>query len=160
MNVEQAYIKSFEIGRVVEIVKARLNGSLKDVHIDMQMEVPNSYDVILADDAKRKIAISSPKDGWIAIIESKEVNDYAMLLQLSKELQTDVFAVVQSDITGEWGFVEMNEGKVMKSYFSEEDDDIEELLETKLRNKKISTPLYMFREVVRERGNGWEIVQK
>lgn len=158
MNVEQAYIKSSEKERVIEIVKKRLNGDLKDIHLNSQIDVPDSYETIIANDIKRKIAISSSINGWITIIESKEVNDYAMLLKISKELQTEVLAVIQSDITGTWGFVEMFKGKIVKSYFSEEDDEIEVLLERKLKQKEICKPLYMFREVVEQRGNGWNIV--
>lgn len=159
MNIELAFIKSVENGRIVERVNERLNGSLRSIRLCSQMEVPDSYDAILASDKKRKVAISSSKKGWIAIIESKEVNDYTMLLQLSKEFQTEVLAIIQSDVAGTWGYVEMFEGKVVKSHFSEEDDEIEDLLDDKMNEKGIDIPLYMFREVVREKGNGWDIVQ-
>ena len=160
MNVEQAYIKSIDFESIIRIVEERLNGALKELHLYSKMEVPDSYDTILADDIKRKVAVSAPQNGWMTIIESKEVNDYTMLCQISKELQTEVLAVVQSDITGSWGFVEFSNGEVINSYFSEEDDNIEDLLEKKLNEKDILGPLYMFREVVREKGNGWNIVQK
>lgn len=160
MNIEQAFVKCDEMEKVVGIIRERLSGRLKDIYLYDPIDVPDSYDTILANDIKRKIAVSSSKGGWTAIIESKEVNDYAMLMQLSKELQTEVLAVFQYDVTGAWGYVEMVEGKVMESYFSEEDDEIEDLLDSKLNQKKICQPLYMFREVVRERGNGWDIVQR
>lgn len=162
MNIEQAFVKCTEMKSVVEIVNERLNGRLKDIYLTDPMDVPDSYDDVLANDAKRKMAVSSSKGGWIAIIESKEVNDYAMLMQLSKELQTEVFSVFQYDTAGAWGYVEMFAGKVIESYFSEEDDEIEDLLDSKLKQKKICHPypFYMFREVVRERGNGWDIVQR
>ena len=70
MNIEQAFIKSAETERVVEVVKERLNGRLRDIRLCYQM--------------------------------------------------------------------------AMQRYLNE---------------KKIYQPLYIFREVVRERGNGWEIVQ-
>lgn len=159
MNVEQAYIKSIEKERIIEIAKERLNGDLRDMRLCKQVGIPDSYEACLANNLKRKIAISSPKKGWITIIEAKEVNDYAMLLYISKELQTEVLAVLQSDAVGAWGYVEMLSGEVVKSYFSEEDDDIEELLDEKMKEKEIAEPLYMFREVVREKENGWEIVQ-
>ena len=119
----------------------------------------DSYDAILANEVKRKVAISSPRNGWIAIIESKEVNDYAMLLQLSKKFQTEVLAILQSDVAGAWGYVEMFKGKVIKNYFSEEDDEIEDLIDEKMNEKGIDIPIYMFREVIREKGEGWDIVQ-
>lgn len=159
MNVELAYIKSAETEKIIKIVEERLNGNLKNISLSNRIEVPDSYGLILANDVKRKIAISSSKTGWITIIESKEVNDYALLLQLSKELRTEVVAIIQSDIAGAWGFVEMSEGNMRSSYFSEEDDDIEDLIKRKLSEKTIFEPLYMFREVVREKGNGWNIVQ-
>ncbi len=160
MNIEQAFIKSIEVRKVVDIVQERLNGGLNDICYSNLMDVPDSYDEILANDTKRKIAVSSQINGWISIIESKEVNDYAMLLQLSELLHAEVFAVVQSDIIGAWGYVEMFEGQIVKSYFSEEDDEIEDLLDHKLKQKEILQPIYMFREVARERGNGWSIVQR
>ena len=159
MNIELAFIKSVENGRIVERVNERLNGSLRDIRFCSQMDVPNSYDAILANDVKRKVAISSSRNGWIAIIESKEVNDYAMLLQLSKEFQTEVLAILQSDVTGAWGYVEMLEGKIIKNYFSENDDEIEDLINEKMNEKRIDIPLYMFREVIGEKGKGWDIVQ-
>lgn len=159
MNIEQAFIKSVKVERVVELVRERLSGSLKDIRLRNQMSVPDSYEIILANEAKRKVAISYSCEGWISIIESKEVNDYAMLVELSRDLKTEVFAVLQSDIIGAWGYVEISEGEIIKSYFSEENDEIEDLLDDKLRQKRIRMPLYMFREVVKERGNGWNIAQ-
>lgn len=129
----------------------------KDICLNNQIGELDSYNVFLANDIKRKIAISSPQKGWITIIESKEINDYTLLLQISKELQTEVLTIIQSDAVGAWGFVEILEGKVVKSYFSEDDDEIEDLLSRKLKEKGIGEHLYMFRKVVRERD--WDVVQ-
>lgn len=73
MNIELAFIKSIEKERIVEIVNERLNGSLKNIRLCCQMDVPDSYESILVNDVKRKVAISSSKEGWIVIIESKEL---------------------------------------------------------------------------------------
>ena len=160
MNVEEAFIKSNEIDRAIEIVEERLKGNLSGILSCSQIGVPDSYNTILAKDDKRKVALSAPQNGWITIIESKEVNDYAMLLHMSKELQTEVLAVIQYDIAGAWGYVEISQGVVLNSYFSEDDDDIEDLLASKLEEKSIFVePLYMFREVVREKEKPWNIVQ-
>lgn len=159
MNVEQAYIKSTEDERVAEIARKRLNGEIKDICLNDQIGELDSYNVFLANDMKRKIAISSPKKGWITVIESKEINDYTLLLQISKDLQTEVLAIMQSDAAGAWGFVEILEGEVVKNYFSYDDDEIEDLLSRKLEEKEIMESIHMFREVVKERGKGWEIVQ-
>lgn len=158
MNVEQAFVKSIDNRRVVEIVNERLNGNLKDICLSGQLDVPDSYSEILANNVNRKVAISDSENGWIALIESKEVNDYAMLLQLSKELETEVLAVIQCDVIGAWGYVEILKGEVIESYFSEEDDAIEDLLKSKLDEKDICLPIYMFREMIGKRGKGWECV--
>ena len=54
---------------------------------------------------------------------------------------------------------DMFKGKVIKNYFSEEDDEIEDLIDEKMNEKGIDIPIYMFREVIREKGEGWDIVQ-
>lgn len=156
MNIEQAFIKHSEQEKVVEIVEERLNGKLKDEHF-LVMEIPDSYDTILANDSKRKVAVSPSDNGWITVIESKEVNDYIMLI--SKKLNTEIVAIVQSDAVGAWGYVEIKNGQVNKSYFSEDDEDIENLMEQKLQEKSIANILYMFREVVRKKDSGWKIIQ-
>lgn len=76
-----------------------------------------------------------------------------------KKFQTEVLAILQSDVAGAWGYVEMFKGKVIKNYFSEEDDEIEDLIDEKMNEKGIDIPIYMFREVIREKGEGWDIVQ-
>jgi len=158
MNIEQAFIKHSEQEKVVEIVEERLNGKLKDEHFFV-MEIPDSYDAILANNKKRKVAVSPSDNGWITVIESKEVNDYTMLMLISKELNTEVVAITQSDVVGAWGYVEINNGQVNRSYFSEDDEDIENLMEQKLKEKNIANILYMFREVVRKKDSGWKIIQ-
>lgn len=157
MNVENAYIKSDEIGKVIAIVEARLNNRLEGFCCNNQIEVPDSYDSILAHECKRKVAISDPQDGCITLIESKEVNDYGMLIVMSRQLQTEILAVIQSDVIGAWGFVEIFGGKVVNSYYSEADDGVEELLKNKMSEKKIHQSLFYFREVVKEKG--WNILQ-
>ena len=66
-------------------------------------------------------------------------------------------SVSNTSIRCSWcmGYVEMFKGKVIKNYFSEEDDEIEDLID----EKGIDIPIYMFREVIREKGEGWDIVQ-
>lgn len=159
MNVEQAFIKYDEQQKVIDIVEERLNGSFKGEHFGLKSDIPDSYESILANDMKRKVSISSSEDGWITVLESNEVNDYTLLIQISQLLQTDVIAVVQADTVGEWGYVEISNGVVINSYFSEDDDDIELLINKKLCEKNISSRLYLFREVVKFNHLGWKIIQ-
>lgn len=157
MNVEQAYIKYNDTEKVITIVKQRLGGKLPNIALDEHLSDFDSYNTILAGNLKRKVALSVSKNGWITMIESKEVNDNALLLYISKELNTDVLSVVQSDITGTWGVVEMSKGSVISSYLSEEDDEIEGLIIGKLEEHSIDEPLHMFREVVKN--VDWTIIQ-
>lgn len=160
MNIEQAYIKSEKVEQVTRIVERRLNGDLQDVRLSEQIKIPDSYEVFLANNEKRKIAISNSRNCWITIVESKEVNDYAMLLKISEELMTDVLAIAQYDSIGAWGYVEMKSGKVIKSYYSEEDDNIEDSIEQKKGKMRISESMYLFKDVVCKRDGGWNVIQK
>lgn len=160
MNVEQAYIRSTQKEEIVKILKLRLNSISEGDDIQIDVGLPSSYDAIIAKDSKRKIAVSNPINGWISILESKEVNDYNVLLQLSKSLKVEVLALVFSDVIGAWGFAEFIDGKVVASYFSEEDDEIEDVIANKLDEKGIDIPMYMFREVVGKKVEGWSIIKK
>lgn len=159
MDIEIAFIKCSKEKMVVDIVDDRLNGPIKDLQNYFEIEVPDSYDTILKNDNKRKIAISNNINGWITLIESKEVNDYVLLMKISEEINTEVFAIVQSDIIGAWGYVDFNKGKVVDSYFSEDDEDIELLIESKMKERNIDNDICMFREVVLKKDSGWEIIQ-
>lgn len=160
MNIEQAFVKTDNISKVKDVVKKRLNSNPDTSGLQPDVGLPSSYDAILAKEQKRKIAISELKDEWVSILESKEVNDYKMLLEISKELNCEVIVIVISDVTGEWGFSELCSGTVLNSYFSEDDDDIEGLIGSKLRDKKIKLPLCMFREVASRKIAGWSIITK
>ena len=81
-----------------------------------------------------------------------------MLMMISEELHAEVIAIIQSDVTGSWGFIEIANGKIQNTYFSEEDDEIEDLIEKKLDEKGINQRICMFREVVRDKK--WVVVTK
>lgn len=95
MNIEVAYVRKNNNESISEIIERRLCGVLEDPRIPDGVDIPDSYEVFLANNEKRKVAVSAPVNGWITVIESKEVNDYAMLFEISKELQTEVIAIVQ-----------------------------------------------------------------
>ena len=156
MNVEQSYVKTNKRESIVQIVERRLNTDPEDIELGMELDFLNSYKSILATDKKRKVAISNISNGWLSILESKEVNDYYMLMMISEELHTEVIAIIQSDVTGSWGFIEIANGKIQNTYFSEEDDEIEDLIEKKLDEKGINQRICMFREVVRDKK--WAVV--
>ena len=114
----------------------------------------------MKNDNKRKIAISPEKDGWITIIESKEVNDYTMLIKISKETESKVVAIQQYDSVGAWGYVLINKGEIVDSYFSEEDYDYENMIFEKMKTEGINNVLLLFREAIQMKDRNWIFVKK
>lgn len=160
MNIEQAFIHFDNPNIVKSIVERRLNGDLKELKYNYNTELNDSYDVFLKNDNKRKIAISPEKDGWITIIESKEVNDYTMLIEISKETESEVVAIQQYDSVGAWGYVLINKGEIVDSYFSEDDYDYENMIFDKMKTKGINNVLLLFREVIQLKDENWMFVKK
>lgn len=160
MNIEQAFINFDNPNIVKSIVERRLNGDLKELKYNYNIELNDSYDVFLKNDNKRKIAISPEKDGWITIIESKEVNDYTMLIEISKETESEVVAIQQYDSVGAWGYVLINKGEMVDSYFSEDDYDYENMIFDKMKTKGINNVLLLFREVIQMKDENWMFVKK
>ncbi|WP_028235185.1 hypothetical protein [Pseudobutyrivibrio sp. MD2005] len=160
MNIEQAFIHFDNPSIVKSIVERRLNGDLKELRYNYNTELNDSYDVFLKNDNKRKIAISPEKDGWITIIESKEVNDYTMLIEISKETESEVVAIQQYDSVGAWGYVLINKGEIVDSYFSEDDYDYENMIFDKMKTKGINNVLLLFREVIQMKDENWMFVKK
>ena len=89
----------------------------------------------------------------------REVNDYSMLLAISKELNTKILSFAHYDSVGAWGFVEMVSGNISQNYFSEEDDDIEGCVERIKSENGIKNSVTFFREAVQSKDNTWRIVQ-
>ena len=160
MNIEQAFINFDNPNIVKSIVERRLNGDLKELRYNYNIELNDSYDVFLKNDNKRKIAISPEKDGWITIIESKEVNDYTMLIEISKETESELVAIQQYDSVGAWGYVLINKGEIVDSYFSEDDYDYENMIFDKMKTKGINNVLLLFREVIQMKDENWMLVKK
>lgn len=65
---------------VIRRLELRLNNKQWEVGVQIDVGLPSSEDTIIVKDLKRKIAISNSSNGWILILELKEVNDYNMLL--------------------------------------------------------------------------------
>lgn len=83
-----------------------------------------------------------------------------MLLELSNELNTEVYAIVISDVTSSCGFAEINKGNVIESYFSEDEEDIQGFINNMLVKKGIEIPVCMFREVASRKIPGWQVISK
>ena len=114
----------------------------------------------MANEIKRKVAISPEKNGWVTILESKEVNDYSMLIEISKETESCVLAIIQYDSVGAWGYVLIDNGLITENYFSEEDDDYENKIVEIMMKKRIDNNLLLFREIFQSKNEKWIIVDK
>lgn len=156
MNVEQAFIKCADSKELVDIIKRYVQAEDEE-RKKINIVIPDSYDPFIKQDKKRKIAISSPHNGWVSIVESKGVNDISMLYEVSNELNTEVVLMAQYDSVGAWGYAVFDSGEVIHEFLSEEDEDIENEIQRIMDDKGIEEKLYLFSEVVRN--DSWEIMK-
>jgi hypothetical protein len=157
MNVEMFFIQTDEAQEVSELIRQRIN-SPPD-HADQQPDwgLPCSYDVLLAKEPKRKVALSPSVGGWIASIESMEVIDFSLLQRL-ETLKTKVIAVQLSEVTGCCGYALCSSGTVIERHFSEDDDDPAETISEFLKRNGVRSGLISFREAVQMRNQGWGVL--
>lgn len=158
MNVEMFFIKTNSRDSLITILRERLNTPPDPAGKQPDWGLPASYDSVLLNEQKRKIAVSPNIGGWFSAIESKEVVDFALLQKISEQLRTDIIAIQLSEITGCCGYSYCENGKIIDSYFSEEDEDPLGTLLEYLKSHSISHSILMFREVVNLRSQGWSIV--
>ena len=158
MNVEMFFIKTNNRESLISIMKRRLSSPPDPTGKQPDWGLPASYDSVLSDEGKRKIAVSPLIGGWLSAIESKEVVDFALLQQISEQLSTDVIAIQLSEIAGCCGYSFCENCKIRDSYFSEENEDPFGTLKEYLKKHLVPHSILMFREVVNLRNQGWSIV--
>ena len=78
MNVEMSFVHTDSRSALLEIVASRLKESPDSLGKQPDWGVPSSYDVLLATERKRKIGVSPVQGGWVALVESNEVVDFAL----------------------------------------------------------------------------------
>jgi hypothetical protein len=159
MNIEMFFVQSYAREQLLSLLRQRLS-TPPDVLGNQSScwGLPASYDVLLVKERKRKIAISPLKGDWIAGIESKEVVDFALLQGLSQQLCTRVIAIQLSEVSGCCGYACCDRGKVIETYFSEDDEDPQETIVQYLQQQGVQHKLVMFREIAQSRNLGWTIV--
>ena len=158
MNVEMFFIQTEAAPQVSDLVRQRIKSPPDAAGQQPDWGLSSSYDVLLAKEPKRKVALSPSSGGWIAGIESKEVVDFALLQKLAETLKTNVIAVQLSDVTGSCGYARCASGTVTERHFSEDDDDPAEIIAEFLRRKGVRSALISFREAVQMRNQGWVIL--
>src|SRR5581483_4489466 len=122
--------------------------------------LPSSYGPLLENDPKRKVAISPARDGWFAIVESKEVVDFGLAKSLSDELGGIAVIIQVSEVTGELGYLSYAEGSVVTCESGETANDPLNDARSVLKKLGIPFDLMMFREVVQLASQGWLIKQR
>ncbi len=152
------FVKTENSEALIKIIEKRLNTQPDTVGEQPNWKLFSSYDSILIKELRRKIAVSISKNGWISAIESKEVIDFKLLQQISEQLKTKVIAIQLSEITGCCGYSSCLSGKIIESYFSEEDENPMGTLKAYLKMNGIEHSLLSFREVLNFKNQNWVIV--
>lgn len=158
MNIEMFFILAAKQEQVRKEVLLRLQSPVDPPHSQPDWGIKDSYDLLLANDKKRKVALSPAAGGWIAGIESKEILDLALLQTLSVNLSTTVVVVQLYEVVGACGYAKCDGGVLKESYFSEEDANPYGTIKGYLASNNVALPLVTFREAVGLRSSGWVIV--
>lgn len=158
LNVENLFVKCDDQAKVVALVEAHWRNPSQPAQPDWGL--PSSFESLLAKEPKRKVAISPPRDGWIALVESKEVVDFALASELSEKLDTTVLAIQVAEASGAAGFASAVRGQVLESAFTEEADDPLATVRDALKKYRVPFDATLFREAVQKLSEGWSVKQK
>lgn len=158
MNVENAFVCTHDRESLLTQLASRLKAPADPKGMQPDWGLPSSYDALLAVDRKRKIGISPAKGGWFAIVESKEVVDFALLQSLGDKLHADIVVIQVSDVVGACGYALYRNGAVQEKYFSQADEDPLASARAFLRKSGIPLDVVTFREAVQLRSGGWTVL--
>ncbi|HXH46675.1 MAG TPA: hypothetical protein VNK51_22910 [Bradyrhizobium sp.] len=158
MNVENLFVKCDDHTKVAALVEAHWRNPSPPAQPDWGL--PSSFETLLAKEAKRKVAISSPREGWVGLVESKEVVDFSLANTLSEQLETTVLAIQIAEASGAAGYASVFRGKVLETSFNEEDDDPRATIRGALNKYKVPYDAILFREAVQKASEGWNVKQK
>lgn len=159
MNTQVFYVRSDDRDTVVDLIAARLAAPADAPGQQPSWGLQSSYDTWLAQEPKRKVAVSAVHDRWIAAVESKEVLDFEMLQAISIRLKAEVVACQLASTIDAWGYARSVGGQVTESEWHENDADPLNSLRLCLRRCAIPYDIMTFREAVGLRDAGWTIVQ-
>ena len=151
-------MKCDDQARVADAIESHWRNSLQPAQPTWGL--PSSYEPLLAKESKRKIVISPPKEGWIALIESKEVVDFGMAKVLSEKLDAAVLVIQLSEASGATGYASSVRGEMLESHFNEEDDDPLASIREVLKKYNIPFDATLFREAVQKTSEGWLVIKK
>jgi hypothetical protein len=110
---------------------------------------------------RRKISVSDPRDGWVAVVESTEVALPSLAVFLSERLKTRVVVVQVYEVTGSWGLAFVDDGTVSGGPTHHDAHDPSQAVRVALAREEISFSPILFRETVGKNANGWQtLVQR
>ena len=158
LNVENLFVRCDDQTKVAAIVDAHWQSASPPPQPDWGL--PSSFEPVLAKEAKRKMAISPPRDGWIALVESKEVVDFSLADALSEKLRTTVLVIQVAEASGAAGYALVSSGQVLEFSFNEEDDDPLATVRGALKKYEVPHDAILFREAVQKTSGGWSVKQK
>lgn len=158
MNIEMSFIRTEKRESIIDIITSRIKLPADKAGNQSAWGLSSSYDVLIAPDKKRKVAVSPMQNGWVAIVESKEIIDFTLLQNISGTLNTDVVAIQISDVVGACGYAFCRDGVVLEKYFNETDEDPIATARNYLKKNGIQFDVLTFREAVQLRLEGWDIL--
>jgi hypothetical protein len=158
LNIENLFIKCDNQAKVAELIDAHWRNPSLPAQPDWGL--PSSFEQLLAKEPKRKVAISPSQGGWIALVESKEVVDFALANALSEKLDTTVLVIQLSEVSGAAGYASVDGGQVLESQFNEEDDEPHASIREALKIYKVPFDVTLFREALQKLSEGWNLKQK
>jgi hypothetical protein len=160
MNVELFFVKTNDRNTLIACIRARLNAPPDVAGKQPDWGLESSYDVLLAVESKRKIAVSPVKEGWVAGIESKEVLDFTLLKNISNRLKAEVIACQLASIVDSCGYVRFSSGQIVERKYLESVPDPLATVRAYFRTHFIPYDILSFREAIQLRSEGWEILAK
>jgi len=158
LNVENLFVECEDQTKVWEIIEAFWNNSPQPAQPNWGLL--SSFVPIQAKEVRRKVAVSPPRGGWLALIESKEVVDFALAKALSQRLATTVLAIQLYESSGAAGYVSAAHGQVLEAQFNEEEPDPLSSTRSVLKRYKVPFSPTLFREAIQRLAEGWTVKQR
>lgn len=159
LNIEMFFLRTPDSDAARAVVEMRLKSLPDPPGKQPDLGLPSSYDALLANEKKRRVALSAvDSGGWVAGIESKEVVDFALMLQIAERLDADILVVQLSEVAGACGYASYSQRMLREHRFNESEKDPADAVRRHLKLNGVRTGLLTFREAVQSRSQGWRIV--
>ena len=121
--------------------------------------LPSSRELLRRLEAKRAVAVSPPRGGWIGVVEAGEAVDFSIASELSRGLATTVVVLQIAEAVGSFGYAVASGGVVVESEFCEVAADPLGCAREVLRRLSVPFEPMLVREVVRREPEGWRVIR-